>query len=41
MIAKRFEALFADPHGAPALIRRLLLEHAYQHRGRYILAPSP
>ena len=24
MIAKRFEALFADPHGAPAIIRRLL-----------------
>jgi subfamily B ATP-binding cassette protein MsbA len=40
MIAKRLEALFADPHGAPALIRRLLLEQAYQYRGRYILAFS-
>jgi subfamily B ATP-binding cassette protein MsbA len=38
MIAKRFEALFADPFGAPAMIRRLLLEHAYQHRRRYIVA---
>jgi subfamily B ATP-binding cassette protein MsbA len=38
MIAKRFEALFADPHGAPALVRRLLMEHAYQHRRRYAFA---
>jgi subfamily B ATP-binding cassette protein MsbA len=38
MIAKRFEALFADHFGAPALIRRLLLEHAYGHRRRYIVA---
>ncbi len=38
MIAERFNALFADPTGAPALIRRLLMENAYQHRRRYFLA---
>jgi subfamily B ATP-binding cassette protein MsbA len=38
MIVKRFQALFADPHGAPAMIRRLLMEHAYRHRRRYALA---
>ena len=41
MIAKRFEALFADPHGAPAMIRRLLMEHAYRHRYSYVWSPSP
>ena len=38
MIAKRFEALFADPHGAPAMIRRLLMEDAYRHRYGYAVA---
>jgi ATP-binding cassette subfamily B protein len=38
MIAKRFQSLFADPYGAPALIRRLLTEHAARHRNRYIAA---
>jgi ATP-binding cassette subfamily B protein len=38
MIAKRFEALFADPHGAPAMVRRLLTEHAYPHRRGYVVA---
>src|SRR5947209_9372352 len=38
MIAQRFQRLFADPYGAPALIRRLLTEHAARHRNRYIAA---
>jgi len=38
MIGKRFPSLFADPYGAPALIRRLLAEHALRHRTRYIVA---
>jgi ATP-binding cassette subfamily B protein len=38
MIGKRFPSLFADPYGAPALIRRLLAEHALRHRARYIVA---
>jgi ATP-binding cassette, subfamily B, bacterial MsbA len=38
MIAKRFQALFADPTGALSLIRRLLFDYAYQHRSRYIIA---
>jgi ATP-binding cassette subfamily B protein len=38
MIAERFNALFADPYGAPAMIRRLLMDYAYQHRRRYFVA---
>src|SRR5262245_27243108 len=38
MIAERLKALFADPHGAPAMIRRLLIRDAYQYRWRYITA---
>src|SRR5436190_18271557 len=38
MIAKRFEALFADPFGALSLVRRLLFDYAYRHRSRYIIA---
>src|SRR6476661_8597530 len=38
MTATRFESLFADPYGAPALIRRLLSEHALRHRKLYITA---
>src|SRR3954453_17542421 len=38
MMAKRFESLFADPYGTPALIRRLLAEQAMQHRSRYAVA---
>ena len=34
----RFQSLFADPYGAPALIRRLLAEHALHHRKLYIAA---
>src|SRR4029079_8263970 len=32
----RFQSLFADPYGAPTLIRRLLTEHALRHRKLYI-----
>ena len=38
MIAERLQPLFADPYGAPALIRRLLTEHALHHRKLYITA---
>ena len=38
MIAKRFQALFADPSGALSLVRRLLFDYAYQHRSRYVIA---
>jgi ATP-binding cassette, subfamily B, bacterial MsbA len=38
MIANRFQPLFADPYGAPALIRRLLADHALRHRKLYALA---
>jgi subfamily B ATP-binding cassette protein MsbA len=34
----RFQSLFADPYGAPALIRRLLADHALRHRKLYIAA---
>jgi hypothetical protein len=34
MIAERLKALFADPYGAPAMIRRLLVRNAYQHQWR-------
>ena len=38
MITERFQSLFADPYGAPAMIRRLLAEHALRHRKLYIAA---
>jgi ATP-binding cassette, subfamily B, bacterial MsbA len=38
MIAERFPSLFADRYGAPAMIRRLLTEHALRHRKLYIVA---
>src|SRR5437868_7744085 len=38
MIGKRFQSLFAEPYGAPAMIRRLLAEHALRHRKLYIIA---
>lgn len=38
MIAQSFQSLFADRYGAPAMIRRLLAEQAYQHRWRYAAA---
>jgi len=38
MIAERLKPLFADPYGAPALIRRLLADHALRHRKLYITA---
>src|SRR5881394_2777910 len=38
MITERFQSLFADPYGAPAMIRRLLAEHALRHRKLYITA---
>ena len=38
MIAQRFHSLFADPHGAAMMIRRLLAEQAYYHRWRYVMA---
>ena len=37
-MTSRFQTLFADPYGAPALIRRLLSEHARRHRKLYITA---
>jgi ATP-binding cassette subfamily B protein len=38
MIATRFQSLFADPYGAPTMIRRLLAEHALRHRKLYVTA---
>jgi ATP-binding cassette subfamily B protein len=38
MLSSRFEKLFADPEGAFALMRRLLLEHATKRWKRYGLA---
>src|SRR5205085_5102167 len=38
VMAKRFQSLFADPYGTPALLRRLLAEQALQHRSRYAVA---
>jgi ATP-binding cassette, subfamily B, bacterial MsbA len=38
MIANRLQSLFADPYGAPVLIRRLLAEHALRHRRPYAFA---
>jgi len=38
MIAERLKPLFADPYSAPALIRRLLADHALRHRRLYITA---
>lgn len=37
-MASRFQSLFADPYGAPALIRRLFADHALQHRKLYVTA---
>ena len=34
----RFQSLFADPYGAPALVRRLLADHALRHRKLYVTA---
>src|SRR3954449_3177038 len=34
----RLQSLFADPYGAPVLIRRLLAEHALRHRKLYLFA---
>ena len=34
----RFQTLFADPYGAPTLIRRLFAEHALRHRNLYVAA---
>jgi ATP-binding cassette, subfamily B, bacterial MsbA len=34
----RFRSLFDDPYGAPALIRRLLADHALRHRKLYVAA---
>src|SRR5437763_7127879 len=34
----RLQSLFADPYGAPVLIRRLLAEHALRHRRLYLFA---
>jgi ATP-binding cassette, subfamily B, bacterial MsbA len=38
MLRSYFQNLFADPSGTPALIRRLLLEHAAGQWRRYLLA---
>jgi ATP-binding cassette, subfamily B, bacterial MsbA len=38
MLRAYFQALFADPHGTPALIRRLLVEQAWGQKRRYLLA---
>ncbi len=38
MLKSYFQRLFADPNGAPALIRRLLLEQAAGQWRRYALA---
>src|SRR5436305_10737417 len=35
MVTERFQSLFADPYGAPAMIRRLLADHALRHRKLY------
>jgi len=38
MMGTRFQSQFADPYGSPAMIRRLLTEHAVRHRKLYIVA---
>jgi ATP-binding cassette, subfamily B, bacterial MsbA len=38
MLKSFVQRLFADPHGAPALVRRLLVEQAAGHWARYALA---
>jgi ATP-binding cassette, subfamily B, bacterial MsbA len=38
MLGSYFQRLFADPHGAPALVRRLLVEQAARQWRRYALA---
>lgn len=37
-LRRRLDAAFADPEGAPALVRRLLSENARVYAGRYALA---
>src|SRR4051794_4720881 len=37
-MTSRFQSLFANPYGAPVLIRRLLADHARRHRKLYIAA---
>ncbi len=34
----KFQSLFADPYGTPAMVRRLLTEHAFAHRRLYVIA---
>src|SRR5437879_3107701 len=38
MLKAYWQRLFADPNGAPTLIRRLLVEQAAAQRSRYALA---
>ncbi len=38
MLTRFWRELFADPHGSPALIRRLFLEHGRSHWRRYAAA---
>ena len=38
MLTRSWRALFADPHGSPALIRRLMVEHGSSHWSRYLLS---
>ena len=38
MFASRLQSLFSDPHGVPALARRLLAENALSHWRRYAVA---
>src|SRR5215470_8146644 len=38
MLTRFWRALFADPHGSPALIRRLMVEHGSSHWSRYLLS---
>src|SRR5215475_2895290 len=38
MLKAYLQRLFADPNGAPALVRRLLVEQAAGQRSRYALA---
>ncbi|MFL5083641.1 MAG: ABC transporter transmembrane domain-containing protein, partial [Xanthobacteraceae bacterium] len=36
----RFQSLFADPHGAPTLVRRVLVEHGLPNWKRYAAAAA-
>src|SRR5262245_29195454 len=38
MLKSYWQRQFADPNGTPALVRRLLVEHAWSQRWRYALA---